>query len=41
MLKRQTLNDMVKHYEEDGDGGHASSRLNLEDSIKEKVQNDW
>ena len=41
MLKRSTLTQMVKKYEEDGDGGHASSRLNLETTINEKVKSDW
>ena len=41
MLKRSTLTQMVKEYEIDGDGGHASSRLNLETTINEKVKSDW
>ena len=41
MLKRATLTQMVKEYEKDGDGGHASSRLNLEATINERVKSDW
>ena len=41
LLKRSSLTAMVKEYEKVGDGGLASSRANLEDSINKKVKTDW